>query len=47
MGRRRSFGTSDDLTVYDYAQVARAIYSESLSLVVLNDDTLLDAFIAR
>jgi len=40
-------GKSDDLTVYDYAQVAHEIYGSSLQLNDLNDQKRLDPFIDR
>ena len=39
-------GTADDLTVYDYAAVAEAVYGGLPDLATLADEALLDEFIA-
>ncbi len=39
-------GTADDLTIYDYLEVIRQVYGETLSLTDLVDDARIDDFIA-
>jgi hypothetical protein len=40
-------GKTDDLNVYDYAQVIKEVYGESLNLGDLEDEARLDAFIEK
>jgi len=40
-------GKTDDLNVYDYGQVIKEVYGESLNLGDLEDEARLDAFIER